>query len=247
MSKNKRLTWFTLVTLLVGAIGFVVRPSAEGAPAKQDDRHSRNPLAGIPITGTMLNGGTFRGEMDIVGFTREGDQLLATGILEGTLRDADGRRIGSVENVYVNGFPVELGAGGQAAPLQTETPTATSTIGVPIGSPPTFVTSTPTGTPPTSTPTGTRPTVTPVGTPGGPISCRILTLDLGPLDLNLLGLRVQLNDIHLRITAEPGSGNLLGNLLCAVAHLLDQFPPPLPGQIDQIISLLNRIVDLLGG
>jgi|tagenome__1003787_1003787.scaffolds.fasta_scaffold20281992_1 hypothetical protein len=54
-------------------------------------------------------------------------------------------------------------------------------------------------------------------------SCRILTLVLGPLDLNLLGLRIQLNRINLRITGERGPGNLLGNLLCAIAGLLN--PP----------------------
>jgi hypothetical protein len=55
-------------------------------------------------------------------------------------------------------------------------------------------------------------------------SCRILTLTLGPLDLNLLGLRVQLNRINLRITGQRGPGNLLGNLLCSLAGLLDQQP-----------------------
>ena len=68
-------------------------------------------------------------------------------------------------------------------------------------------------------------------------TCRILDLTLGPLDLNLLGLRVQLNRIHLRITAEPGPGNLLGNLLCAVAGLLDR--------PNALADLLNRIFRLL--
>jgi hypothetical protein len=52
--------------------------------------------------------------------------------------------------------------------------------------------------------------------------CRILTLDLGSLDLNLLGLRIQLNRVMLDITAVPGPGNLLGNLLCAIAGLFDR-------------------------
>ncbi len=42
----------------------------------------------------------------------------------------------------------------------------------------------------------------------------ILNLALGPLDLNLLGLVVHLNQVVLNITAEGGPGNLLGNL-CA--------------------------------
>jgi len=52
-------------------------------------------------------------------------------------------------------------------------------------------------------------------------SCEILHLVLGPLELNLLGLEVNLSQIVLDITAQPGPGNLLGNLLCAIANLLN--------------------------
>ena len=57
---------------------------------------------------------------------------------------------------------------------------------------------------------------------GAITSCDILRLRLGPLDLNLLGLVVHLDRIVLDITAEAGPGNLLGNLLCAIAGLLDR-------------------------
>src|SRR5689334_20449027 len=52
-------------------------------------------------------------------------------------------------------------------------------------------------------------------------SCSILHLELGPLDLNLLGLVIHLDRIVLDITAQSGPGNLLGNLLCSIAGLLD--------------------------
>src|SRR5207237_4599097 len=39
----------------------------------------------------------------------------------------------------------------------------------------------------------------------------LLTLDLKPLDINLLGLEVQTNDIMVNVSAEPGQGELLGN------------------------------------
>jgi len=52
--------------------------------------------------------------------------------------------------------------------------------------------------------------------------CPILDLHLGPINLDLLGLKVQTSEICLSLTALPGSGNLLGNLLCDVSHLLDQ-------------------------
>ncbi|MDP9885777.1 uncharacterized membrane protein YoaK (UPF0700 family) [Sinomonas atrocyanea] len=52
-------------------------------------------------------------------------------------------------------------------------------------------------------------------------TCNVLSLTLGPLHLNLLGLVVDLNQVNLNITAQNGPGNLLGNLLCSVAGLLD--------------------------
>ena len=48
-------------------------------------------------------------------------------------------------------------------------------------------------------------------------SCQILDLTLGPLHLDLLGLVVDLNQVHLTITAQQGPGNLLGNLLNGTA------------------------------
>jgi len=49
----------------------------------------------------------------------------------------------------------------------------------------------------------------------------ILDLHVGAIHLDLLGLKVDTSDICLQVTAQPGSGNLLGNLLGDVAHLLD--------------------------
>src|SRR5215216_1028328 len=51
--------------------------------------------------------------------------------------------------------------------------------------------------------------------------CNILTLNIGAIHLDLLGLVVDLSPIDLVIDAVSGPGNLLGNLLCAVAGLLD--------------------------
>ena len=70
--------------------------------------------------------------------------------------------------------------------------------------------------------------------------CDILNLVLGPLDLNLLGLEVHLSRVVLDIIAVPGPGNLLGNLLCAVAGLLDG-----GGFLAQISQILNSILAIL--
>jgi hypothetical protein len=56
---------------------------------------------------------------------------------------------------------------------------------------------------------------------GNGATCAILHLELGPLNLNLLGLEVNLDDcadgpVVVDITGERGAGNLLGNLLCGL-------------------------------
>jgi len=71
-------------------------------------------------------------------------------------------------------------------------------------------------------------------------SCSILNLVIGPIDLNLLGLQITTDQIVLNISAIPGAGNLLGNLLCAVANLLNS-----PSQ--QLAALLNQILAILQG
>ena len=73
-------------------------------------------------------------------------------------------------------------------------------------------------------------------------SCPILSLTLGPLHLTVLGLEIDLNQVNLNIVAQPGAGNLLGNLLCSVANLLNG-----GGALSQIAGLLNQILGILGG
>jgi hypothetical protein len=75
------------------------------------------------------------------------------------------------------------------------------------------------------------------------VGCEILDLVLGPLDLNLLGLQVHLDRVHLNITAVPGAGELLGNLLCAVAGLLDSSQLGNLGAV--LTNLLNAILGIL--
>ena len=72
-------------------------------------------------------------------------------------------------------------------------------------------------------------------------SCEILHLELGPLDLDLLGLVVHLDQVVLDITAQAGAGNLLGNLLCAITNILNG-----PAPLFAIIGLLNQILGILG-
>ena len=78
----------------------------------------------------------------------------------------------------------------------------------------------------------------PVPTPG---ACQVLNLVLGPINLNLLGLRVATNDIRLLIEAVPGAGNLVGNLLCAITNLLN---PSANTPLAQLVQVLNALLAL---
>ena len=71
-------------------------------------------------------------------------------------------------------------------------------------------------------------------------TCDILHLEIGPIDLNLLGLVVHVDKIVIDIDAQSGPGNLLGNLLCALAGLLDG-----GGPLAGIVNLLNQILGQL--
>ncbi len=73
-------------------------------------------------------------------------------------------------------------------------------------------------------------------------SCSILTLDIGAININLLGLVIDLAPINLDITAVQGPSNLLGNLLCAVAGLLSN-----GGPLGGLLNLLNQINAILAG
>jgi hypothetical protein len=70
----------------------------------------------------------------------------------------------------------------------------------------------------------------------------LVTLDLKPLDVNLLGLEVKTSEIVVTVSAQPGSGNLLGNLLTTVANLVN-----LQGVNTALNNVLGNVVTLANG
>jgi len=158
--------------------------------------------------------GTFAGTFTPQKFSVANGVLEATGLLNGTMTDANGTKLGTVSHTVT--MPVNAGAttGGAKANATTGGAKANATTG------------------------GAKANAT-----NQVLACNVLDLVLGPLNLNLLGLVVTLNQVHLNITAVPGAGNLLGNLLCAVAGLLNG--GGLSGVLGQIASLLNQILALL--
>ena len=84
-------------------------------------------------------------------------------------------------------------------------------------------------------------------------TCQVLHLVLGPINLNLLGLRVTLGGgtaanqpIVLDITAQQGGG-LLGDLLCGLTNTLSGQLGQLTGQLQTLATTLNSLITLLGG
>jgi hypothetical protein len=143
------------------------------------------------VTGTFSNAdgrGTFKGTFTPQSFRVVNGALESTGVLKGTLTDANGNSLGTVSKTV------------------TDSVNTSATANAPAG-------------------------------------CQVLNLVLGPLNLNLLGLVVTLNQVHLNITAVPGAGNLLGNLLCAVANLLNGTGT---GGLGSLSALLNEILAALG-
>jgi uncharacterized membrane protein YeiH len=77
-------------------------------------------------------------------------------------------------------------------------------------------------------------------------SCDVLNLAVGPLDLTILGLNVQLDNcsggpVTVDITATPGGG-LLGDLLCNLADVLHT-PRP---NTTAVLTLLRQIASAIG-
>jgi len=78
-------------------------------------------------------------------------------------------------------------------------------------------------------------------------STDILHLSLGPVNLSLLGLNVRVDNcangpVTVDISAQAGPGNLLGNLLTSVSHLLDG-----QGHGQPLANALNRVADAING
>ena len=76
-------------------------------------------------------------------------------------------------------------------------------------------------------------------------SCEILNLALGPLELNLLGLEVSLDNcangpVTLDVRAVPGGG-LLGDLLCNLTNLLNN-PAAAQKILRQIAAVISQLL-----
>jgi hypothetical protein len=200
MKKNlaRALAVLVAVTLVPGTAF-----ADKGRDGKNEGKHEgkaqpgrNSPFTNIPVSGTSVDGNTFKGFMDIAGFVSdEFGKPKAIGLLTGSITD----RFGNTVNVANEAVTVPVTGGVGSA--QTKA----------------------------------------IGTQQ--LACTILDLALAPLDLNLLGLTVHLDQVVLILNAVPGAGNLLGNLLCAVAGLLDGLAlgPAVAQLLNHLVAILAQL------
>ncbi|HUK48047.1 MAG TPA: hypothetical protein VLW06_10660 [Terriglobales bacterium] len=176
------------VTTIIALLSFCTLTfAATGAFAQPPHRGTHSVSSFVQGNDAATTGSTtpdvFSGVVTITGFTNNGNQLIANGVLNGTL--------------IKDGTPNTI---------------ANEAVSFPVA--------------------GIDP------------NCQLLNLVLAPLDVNLLGLTIHLNQVVLNITAVPGAGNLLGNLLCDVANLLNS-GGALSTLLTQLNTLLNQILSAL--
>ncbi|HET9646717.1 MAG TPA: hypothetical protein VFP34_00610 [Microlunatus sp.] len=197
-------------------IGLVGSTPAQAAPAEP------SALSGT-VTGRLQDGsGRVKGLLNVIKFKREGSQLLAVGKFIGTITEADGT-VTTVHKRITMPVATEQVAGADKPSAAEKKAGVVNQVA----------------------PETEKKLAADAAPAAAALSCQVLDLVLGPLDLNLLGLKVHLDTVHLNITAQGGPGNLLGNLLCAVAGLLDG-STGLNGILNSLVGLLNRLLGVLG-
>jgi len=214
----KRLVVLGLLAALAGT--FLLAPMKPATAATANAEPVKNKFKGIPVAGAIAGGGTFEGTLDITHFEAEGDQQLsAHGKLSCVLKNLPDGETREVRNQAIK-WPVKS-INGKVLPQK----------GAAMGS--------------DDTATDLLAKIGSTSEEGLQQICPILNLDLAPLDLRLLGLHVTLSEVLLVVEAIGGPGNLLGNLLCAIAGLLDP-GGIVTGLLGQISNLLNQILGILG-
>ena len=145
-------------------------------------------------------------------------QLFLTGAMAtaGSLSSDD------LNSLFIDAYFLQYGQSFLNSAMQT----ATSALSVSLPAPP-------------SSSSGGSTTSNPTGTPSSTGS-QLVTLTLNPLNVKLLGLNVQTSQIQINIAAQPGNGELLGNLLTDTSNLLN-----LPAVGSVINNVLGNVVTLL--
>lgn len=165
----------------------------------------------LPLAGSGSEGVTFKGAVAVQRFVERDGEVFAIGIVSGSLSGPTGP-IGT--SVYIPvAFPVHVGDGPTArAERRLIHPAALSA--------PDY---------------GARVILAQAST------CGVLHLDLGAVNLNLLGVVVRTTPVTIDINGDTGGP--LGNLVCAVLATVNN----VVGLVNLLNSLLGLVTGLLGG
>ena len=214
--RGSRILVAVLAFVVTVCVGLIGSAPAQAAPPEP------SALSGT-VTGTLQDGtGKVAGLFNVTKFKKQDGELVAVGKFIGTITDAAGT-VTTVSKKIAMPVATEPVAGADKPSVAEKRAGVANNLS-------------------SETEQQLAPAAAPAATA---LSCQILNLVLGPLDLDLLGLKVHLDTVHLNITAQGGPGNLLGNLLCSVAGLLDG-STGLNGILNGIVALLNQLLPVLG-
>lgn len=213
----------TRLTVLLVVLSLLLVAPLGVAAAKDKDAEGLS----VPVAGTFTDqgggAGKFAGTLTIARFAVVNNRIHALGTIAGTLTDSQGNVVAT--GLQTVSLPVTLASGQAAAAAPAQQKSADAPVKFAKAS---------------YDASGEGRAYYIGAAAPAQLSCQILRLSIGAIDLNLLGLTVHLNPVLLIVSAVPGAGNLLGNLLCAIAGLLDGV-----GTLVQIVNLLNQLLALL--
>ena len=189
---------------------------ASGAPAAAQTTQA---AAKVNATGTWGGNGSFAGTVTINRFEQRNSQIVAIGVVQGTLSRA-GHVVGTGLAVEV-AFPVKVSVGG--IPVASRWSSATPR--------PIFADAV----------RDTASSMVHVLRAEAAQGCTPLQVNIGATNVDLMGLQVALDPIGLTLTG--ASGTPLGDLVCAASSLIGN----VAGVVNLLNSLLGIVTGLLGG
>jgi hypothetical protein len=70
-------------------------------------------------------------------------------------------------------------------------------------------------------------------------TCQVLHLEVGAVNLNVLGLQIATQPIAIDVSGVTGATNVLGQLICTILETV--------GNVVGLVNLLNQLLGILGG
>jgi hypothetical protein len=205
----------SLLTLAIVAVCLASESAAQG---NSPTARSQGGVV-LPIRGTTSTGGTFDGLFALQRFASGNNgAIVAVGVISGTVLTNAGAVVGTVLTPVRLPVPVD--------DIKVIPRSQTGFAPAPSGMRAVWDHEAP---PP-------APGIVLAQAP--PTNCGVLSLTIGGIDLNVLGLVVTLEDIVLEISGDTSGP--LGALICGVLSVLTN-------AVGSLVNLLNTILGLLGG